>query len=199
MSNLTKVTLSAAELAMANDINVILTKRLIIEKTVELFGSLPTTIHTIIKPVLHNYVELLASKPKISTGENYKGLPYVMLDYPATFSKQHIFAVRTMFLWGNFISVTLHVRGMYKQLFIDKLIQLQHIEHAYICIGEAEWEHHFEEDNYLPILQITPIILENIKEKSFFKIALKYKLHQFNLMQQILPEAYSILAEAIKS
>ena len=39
---------------------------------------------------------------KISRGENYRGLPYLILDYPAYFSQKDIFAFRTMFWWGHF-------------------------------------------------------------------------------------------------
>ena len=38
--------------------------------------------------------EMLFHSPKISKGENYKGLPYVMLDYPRCFGKTDIFAIR---------------------------------------------------------------------------------------------------------
>ena len=48
---------------------------------------------------------------KIFRGENYLGLPYLVLDYPKHFSKDSIHAFRTMFWWGNFFSFTMHLQG----------------------------------------------------------------------------------------
>ena len=47
-------------------------------------------------------VEFFDVSPKISRGEQYLGLPYVMLDYPRIFSKENVFAIRTFFWWGNY-------------------------------------------------------------------------------------------------
>ena len=54
---------------------------------------------------------IVQSTPKIAKGENYLQLPYVLLDYPRCFDKENIFAIRTMFWWGNFFSITLHLSG----------------------------------------------------------------------------------------
>ena len=62
--------------------------------------------------------EVLIQSPKISRGENYNGLPYVMLDYPRCFGKEDVFAMRTMFWWGNFFSITWHLKGKYSKEYI---------------------------------------------------------------------------------
>ena len=54
---------------------------------------------------------VIQSSPKITRGENYQLLPYVILDYPRCFQKEQVFAIRTMFWWGKGISITLHVSG----------------------------------------------------------------------------------------
>jgi hypothetical protein len=48
-------------------------------------------------------LSLISIPPKISKGENYNGLPYVMLDYPRNFKKEKVFAIRSFFWWGTFI------------------------------------------------------------------------------------------------
>ena len=48
---------------------------------------------------------------KIFRGENYRQLPYLVLDYPKHFSKESVLAFRTMLWWGNFFSCTLHLQG----------------------------------------------------------------------------------------
>lgn len=88
---------------------------------------------------------------KISRGENYRGLPYLVLDYPAYFRQDNIFAYRTMFWWGNFFSATLHLQGdsldHYRQNLVRNLDMLLG-EEIFICVGETPWEYHYGLDNY---------------------------------------------------
>lgn len=44
----------------------------------------------------------LTKSGKISRGDNYKGLPYLVLDYPRYSHGNEIFLFRTMFWWGNY-------------------------------------------------------------------------------------------------
>jgi len=53
----------------------------------------------------------LTTGGKISKGENLNGLPYLVLDYPRYRKGNDLLLFRTMFWWGNFFSVTLHLQG----------------------------------------------------------------------------------------
>ena len=95
--------------------------------------------------------EWLLQGGKISKGEQYKGLPWVMLDYPRYFNKEEIFAFRTMFWWGHYFSATLHLGGKVKARFHTVL------EEGYTALAQAgfqvylpedPWEHDFENGNY---------------------------------------------------
>ena len=191
MDNDTKVILSEGELAMARDKDIILTKQAIITKSASLFNHQIPFLSVLFKNVFVNDNALLAAVPKISKGENYRGFPYVIMDYPASFGKQNIFALRTMFWWGNFISVTLHLKGTYKEMYASKILEKVKCEpNFYIAIGEEEWQHDFIEDNYIKSEHITKEAELLIEEKSFFKVALKYELHHWNMMQSLLPVGY---------
>ena len=191
MTEGSKITLSAEELQLAANTDWILTKRSVIEKTVLLFGQLAQAMQnevgrqgTMLPAPIFN------STPKIAKGENYLQLPYVILDYPRCFNKPDIFAVRTMFWWGNFFSITLQVSGIYKNKLQQQLLDnsMQHQwEDFYICINEDEWQHHFEEDNYLPCKELSAAAFKKITaDKSFIKVAIKYELQQWNEIQQLL-------------
>src|SRR5580698_8612281 len=96
----TKIKLSAHELMIAQDAGLILTKNAIIQKTIGLFSNLAENMQIeLVKTKLPEEIKI--TEPKISKGENYKGLPYVILDYPRSFGKENIFAIRTFFWWGN--------------------------------------------------------------------------------------------------
>jgi hypothetical protein len=191
MDEKTKVTLSAGELTIASDRDIILTKRIVMERASHLFSAQILFINNAFPQQIKEDLPVIGH-PKISKGENYKGFPYVIMDYPALFSKDNVFALRTMFWWGSFFSITLHLSGKYKERYSEAIFQ--HLMHTgddiYVCVEEKEWEHHFEESNYRTYSSLQPEEREALLQKSFLKVALKYELHHWNMMQSILPEGY---------
>ncbi len=190
MNENTKVTLSDGELSIAMDKEFILTKRIIIEKVAMLFNEQINTVSNIMKESILLLPEVSAAVPKISKGENYNGLPFVMLDYPAVFTKENIFALRTFFWWGNLFSISIQLSGKYKTHFEKNIFESLKTDDWFICINENEWQHHFEESNYKLFALLSEAEKETLQQKRFIKIALKYKLHHWNMMQQLLPQGY---------
>src|SRR3569623_367034 len=96
------VKLSKTELLLVTNAEVILTKNNIILKVYEMFGLLAERQQYYAlqkKDALPK--EALSVSPKIYKGEQYRGLPYVMLDYPLYYKGKDVFAVRSLFWWGN--------------------------------------------------------------------------------------------------
>ena len=128
--------------------------------------------------------EVHAISPKISRGENYLGLPWLILDYPRYFEKQNIFAIRTMFWWGNFFSTTLQLSGKYKDLYEGAVINSyeEWNEHEfYFCIHEGQWHHHWERENYQPVKKISKDqFAKEIKKRDFIKLAKKISFAHWN-------------------
>jgi hypothetical protein len=192
MDNVAKVTLSNGELSVASNKDIILTKRTIIETASLLFSNFTPQLAIIFKNTLNPFKDLAKAVPKITKGENYNDLPYVILDYPAVFKKENIFALRSMFWWGNFISITLHLSGEYK-LYFEKNIFKNLSPDFYVCTNETQWQHHFDESNYKMYSTLSKEEMMIIKQKEFIKIALKYELHHWNMMQSLLPEGFEKL------
>ena len=138
----------------------------------------------------HLPVEVLKTSPKISKGENYKGLPYLILDNPRCFDKEKILAVRTMFWWGNFFSVTLHLSGSYKKMFEEKIIASYKTlkeNNFSLCNHNKEWDHHFEKNNYILLGKLRKAEFENqVCKKSFVKLAKKMPLQNWTNAQSML-------------
>src|SRR5689334_2264068 len=108
----TKIQLLPAEMELIASPDIILTKNAILQKIKLFLERLQVKQMDILKdhsPRLP--AEVLKISPKISRGENYKGLPWLVLDNPRFFQHNNIFAIRTMFWWGNFFSITLHLSG----------------------------------------------------------------------------------------
>lgn len=186
--------LSSAQLSLASDPEVILTKNAVIEKVYALFGVIALQQERDIQPMRKSLEEALDIPPKISRGESYLGLPYVILDYPRYFRPHDVLAIRTMFWWGNFFSVTLHLKGNYREMFgqriIDRFGLIRELGfHA--GIGTDEWEHHFGEDNYLSVDMIEEDEWKALYQaRNFTKLALHFPVAEFNQMGDLLPEAF---------
>ena len=190
-----KIQLSDFERELLLDPKWILTKNNVIRKTQELLGVVQENIIDYIRsnPSLLP-MEVLRIPPKISKGENYLGLPWLILDFPRHFEKENIFAIRTMMWWGRFFSTTIHLTGKHKESFSKKIIehydQLS-LQDAYFCINEDQWKHHLENDNYRLVKEISRTELEDQIHKSpFIKLAKKNPLSQWDNAINILSNEF---------
>lgn len=182
-----KITLSPEELSLVQDTHWLLTKNSIIEKTKLLFGRLAASLQKEIddkKEKLPQAVHLFS--PKISKGEYYQGLPYVMLDYPRVFSKDEVLAMRTMFWWGNFFSITLQLKGGYQQLYAPVLMQNKErlMENGfYVSVSADEWRHDFSAENY-EVMNTGN--LDKALKAAFVKIAVQVPLSEWNDAERLI-------------
>lgn len=189
----TKLHFSDQEFELYKDTRLILTKNAIIQKLKFFLEELQLRQQNI----LHNFPiipgEVLEISPKVSKGENYKGLPWLVLDYPRHFKPGNIFAIRTLFWWGNFFSTTLHLSGIYKKTFGDKILSLTNnptSDNFFICISDDQWQHHFEISNFLPLKEIPAEEIKKIQARSFIKLGKKIPLEQPDAVAEILCNDY---------
>jgi hypothetical protein len=198
-----KIQLSQEELVLVQNAEWLLTKNRIIGKVYEMFGYLIDDVQTLLAGNAIMSTDIFTVSPKISKGENYLGLPYVMLDYPRCFGKTDVFAVRTMFWWGHFFSTTLHLKGKYKQQLVRALknnLPLLSAHHFFISVHEDEWRHDFDPGNYTAIRSNEPAMFaDNIEKKDFCKIAAKISLHDWNNISGQLLTHYKIIFEQLIS
>jgi hypothetical protein len=170
---MTNVKLSKEELKLVTDAELILTKNRIIGKVYELFGELSEEYKLLGRCLPP---DVLTVSPKISKGENYLGLPWVMLDHPRAFSNTAVFAIRSFFWWGNYFSITLQLQERYKAAYQQPLANYlkEYPADWWICIADTPWEHHFQPGNY--ILYNENIDLEKLP---FIKLAKKIPLQEW--------------------
>jgi hypothetical protein len=116
-----KLTFSDAELQMACNQEIILTKNRIIDKVYDQFGEIGRNLFDILEPLQKAFPEETGMMPKISKGERYRELPWVMLDYPRWYNhKRGHFALRVMFWWGNYYLVQIQISGIYLPAVLKK-------------------------------------------------------------------------------
>lgn len=204
MNSKTKITLSVKELELVCNTDWILTKHEIIAKVYSLFGDIATDMQQLIakeKDLLPE--EAYSTSPKISKGENYKLLPYVMLDYPRCFEKEKTLAIRTMFWWGNFFSIHLQLAGKCKTMFLKNMdvhfAWLQQNDY-WICISSDPWHHHFGNDNYKLIKECSAGEFSSILDReSFIKIGKKLPLTQWNEAPEFIRRSFKEMIEWLKN
>ena len=204
MDNNAKIYLSEQELQLMSNARFILTKRKIISLITKMFADVSSTMQqatTEKKEWLPE--EVIKSSAKISKGENYLELPYVILDYPRIFAAGNIFAMRSMFWWGNFFSVTLQLAGNYKNCFQQMLlanINRHRLDDFFVCIQEDQWQHHFERDNYIPLDALDENEISDLfKARPFIKLAIRIPLQQPERAASLLLKAFENLLELLKT
>ena len=177
----TKIAISKEEFAILGNADFFKAKRRITEQLSELFGELRDGLAEVAAQH-ENSVPVGVDKQvgKLSKGENYLDLPYLILDFPKLFNKETIFAFRSMCWWGNNFSFHFHLSGptwtARKQDIINKISSLQG-QDFYICVNESPWHFHFESDNYMPLDKfLSRGLTEGLETKSFLKIGRSYPL-----------------------
>jgi len=195
-----KIQLSSAELALVCDADIILTKNTIIKKAIGLLEIVQDQVVPE-RPDAAD-VPLLSVPPKISKGENYLGLPYVVLDFPRVHQAGEMAFIRSMFWWGHFFSSTLHLSGRYKELSGGRLKHSHAVlaQHGYsIGIHDDPWQHHFGADNYREISQLSAnayaLILD---QQAHIKIAARWTLDEWDKAAAKLYQSWKLLYSVIK-
>jgi hypothetical protein len=191
-----KIRLSAKEMGVVRSTDLILTKNAILQKTKELWGELKLKYDKVLQVVS---LKLDPSSAKISRGENYKGLPWVILDHPRFFSNTDILAMRTMFWWGNFFSITLHLAGEPKkaaeQKIIDSYKKLKKSGYR-ICVNKEQWQHDMGKKNYRSLEKLSKEEFATIvHSKSFLKLVNTVSLKKWDRAQQPLLGFFEELIE----
>lgn len=97
--------------------------------------------------------EVKNTSPKISKGENYQGMPYMVLDYPRYFGKENTCAFRNILLWNRGLYSTWFFEGKYTDYAIQTYAQYGSSS-MYLHQHTDKWVHELnEQDIYIPMPQ----------------------------------------------
>lgn len=184
----TKLTFSKEELNALHNSRFFEVKHEATQKIIQLLGAMEQELMKKIFDFsfLQNKELQIKEKGKIFRGENYRLMPYIILDCPRVFSAETVFAFRSMFRWGNEFSFTLHLQGNALEVFRKKIqtnIFLLKQQNFFICVNNTPWEYTFDEKNYIPLDTMlqknSDEVNEMISTKNFLKLSRKLELNEY--------------------
>lgn len=146
--------------------------------------------------------EVLSLSGKISKGENYKLLPYLILDFPRYFKTENVFAYRTMFWWGNFFSCTLHLQGIYLEKvrkIISKNYKLFLGSKTFISVSKTPWEYEYTEKTYKIIDHFSERDFKLfIEDVPFIKLSRYIDIGQYDELPRFSAETLQLFGEILE-
>jgi hypothetical protein len=194
-----KIRFEHKELKALHETEIFRIKYSVLDKVAHLLGSSSEEL----KKVIGLYkipVEAEERRAKIFRGENYRHLPYVVMDYPAVFGKEDVFAYRTMFWWGNFFSFTLHLGGVFLEKYNEHL--KQHLTDLkghgiYFCVNTTPWQYHYEPDNYILLDKVGKEEFgKQISAYNFIKLSTCIKITEWELVSRKCADSFQMLVNA---
>lgn len=194
---------SPKELDYLQDTDFLMAKQRITDKLMGLLEETKVGLHNHLASHPFSFPEgIEAIQGKISKGEQYRQLPYLVLDYPRKFTRADIFAFRTMFWWGHEFSCTFMLAEKswdnYRDTILKKLPQDTYYD-WYIGVNNTPWEHHFEEDNYRPVRSLKEKeLIQLVQTKPFFKISRKLSLHHWEKLPDFAVETFAKILKLLE-
>lgn len=178
------IILTDKERKYLSDTDFLFTKRNIQKKIIALFNETQKSLRNEIKTGDYSIAsKIMKQNPKISRGENYKGLPYVVLDYPRLFDTNDTFSFRVIFWWGNFFSFSLHLEGnsLRKGIIeLEKKWDYLKTRGINVCTASTPWQYHFKASNYIQSNELGfSDVRELTRKYTFLKIGRKVALEEW--------------------
>lgn len=189
------IELNTQEIDYLQDRDFLLSKRRITDKLIALLEEVRANLRKEFQAAPLDLEEAMDVKiGKISKGENYRGLPYLVLDFPKLMEQEQILALRTMFWWGHTFSCTLHVQGDIWEKYKENVFAQSHLlegQAVYVCVHENPWEYHFGSDNYRLWEELVDE-KEILLQKYFLKLSRQCPLDSYPALSHFVLETWRL-------
>lgn len=166
---------SDKEFNYLSDQDFLITKRVITDKVITLFSELEGELKQLVNSQDFSFPSGTLSKSgKISKGENYRGLPYVILDYPRLLKKDNIFAYRTIFWWGNFFTNTFQTSINHSKFIKPNTLRSDY--ELYLQTQGDLWDHSLQSATLVKEINLQ----KHLSDADFLKISQKIPLKKID-------------------
>jgi hypothetical protein len=124
----------------------------------------------------------------------------VVLDYPRVFARNEVLAIRTMFWWGYYFTITLHLKGQYHEAMLSGIRDRVHLLTArefYVGTSHEEWRHELSGDNYTCVKGMDEETARELldRPRPFLKIASGCDLTEWNKAPDLLNDLFRVIVE----
>ncbi len=199
------IPLTAAELDVLGNAEYYIIKQSVTKKVQQQFHVLKSHLEKEIEGCKDTIPdEADCTTGRIFRGENYKGFPYIVLDYPRLFNKNDVYAFRTMCWFGHHFSHTIHLSGKpleSRREAIQQKIHLLQGKGFYYCVHTSPWEYYYDADNYRSLddlLNEDPAALrKDILEKDFIKLSRRLEIKDWESTTPYGVETFRLCMELI--
>lgn len=181
------IKLTKHELNFAKDTSYPLAKKSVVQKIALQLNQLGKNMQAVLNA--NNLFD--TSEYKITRGENYKHMPYLMLDSPKLNGANFKIACRTMFWWGHYFSCNLFIKTECLNT-AETASLLQKLPKAKIWIGDNLWEQELSSGEYVKVNTLTQTQIEIILQKQpYLKLSAKIAINKVEQLPTLACKIYS--------
>lgn len=132
---------------------------------------------------------------KISKGENYVNLPYLVLDLPKIEGNNFPILCRTMFWWGKYFSFNVFIRkDDFDTKTIFENIRKLNDDGIYLLKNEQIWQQDLDNDDYIPLSKNPSI---GPAEHTYLKLSKKHALQDWEELDNAAETFYEKILASI--
>ncbi len=182
--NLVDIELSAKELELLLDSEILPMKRRICEKMEQILLLLQKKIVANINS--SSYIlpkEIIRNSGRITRGDNYRSFAYRVLDCPSYFQQEDWMTYRTVVMWGHHIGFHLMLSGKYKERYGSAIASsLRDIPSGwYLTNSDNPWEWIPGDKEHIVIANEQIAIINDILNRlSFIKLSYYLPLERYS-------------------
>ena len=133
---------------------------------------------------------------KISKGENYMHLPYLVLDLPKIEGNNFPILCRTMFWWGKYFSLNVLIRkDAYDMATFEKKLRNNNPPGIYILLNDKLWQQDLDSNDYKKITDWSEKI--NIKG-AYLKLSIKHSIADMETLSEKATYYYSLILSCLQ-
>lgn len=132
---------------------------------------------------------------KISKGENYLNLPYLVLDLPKIDGNSFPILCRTMFWWGKYFSFNVFIRkDAYDMDTFEKKIKSQPIKGFHVLLSDKIWQQDLDSDDYSQVSEWP----ENMNtEGDYLKLSIKHPIDEIDTLNEKANYFYGLILSCL--
>lgn len=187
------IKLTKHELNFALDTSYPLAKHQIVQKVSQLFQQLGQKL---VRDFENN--ELIGSSEyKITRGENYRHMPYLVLDFPRINGKNFPIVCRTLFWWGHYFSCNVIVQTALIDLEATAAL-LAHKKKVRLLTGNDLWEQDLKSEAYTKLNKLSQAEIRTLlDQQEYLKIGTKININDYDRLEELASGAYSTMLSQV--